>query len=216
MSIGADLLAVPFGDMILSMATAIAKSQKELDKASLVTLRELVATSFPFIENITEVLTPAPSTVTYQVPDPNRPGIMVDKTIIVTGVDVQTIPGDPVKLNLLQAGLTPTFYQFSESKIEVKIALSMTYEASFGINVSQDFSVDENLGFDDGSGFTYSRATSWASHVDASYSSKYSYTAEGSSLLSTTLKPVPPPQRVMPRFISVNAFFSPPQVNISQ
>lgn len=209
MSIGADLLAVPFGDMILSMATAIAQSQKELDKASLVTLKELAGTHFRFIENITEVLTPLPTEVQVDPRDPS-------KTVMVTGVDVKTTVGPAIDLTLLQAGLTPSFYQFTESKIEIKIALSMTTEASFGINVSHDFSMDENVGFDDGSGFTYSRSTTWASHVDASYSAKYSYTADGSSLLSTTLRPVPPPQRVMPRFISVNAFFSPPQVNISQ
>lgn len=210
MSIGADLLAVPFGDMILSMATAIAQSQKELDKASLVTLRELAGTHFNFIENITEVLVPNPQTVDLDPDDPSK------GSIVVTGVDVKTTVGPNVDLTLLQAGLTPTFYQFTESKIEVKISLHMATEASFGINVSHDFSVDENVGFDDGSGFTYSRATTWASHVDASYAAKYSYSADGSSLLSTTLKPAPPPQRVMPRFISVNAFFSPPQVNISQ
>jgi hypothetical protein len=206
MSIGADLLQVPFADMILSMATAIAKGQRELDKASLVTLKELAATSFKFIENITEVLEPIPQTIR------TSDGAEVH----VTGVNVTTTVGPSVPLTLLQAGLTPTFYQFTESKIEIKIALSTSTEASFGINVSHDFSMDENVGFDDGSGFTYSRATTWASHVDASYSVKYSYTADGSSLLSTTLRPVPPPARVMPRFISVNAFFSPPQVNISQ
>ncbi len=210
MSIGADLLAVPFGDMILSMATAIAQSQKELDKSSLVTLRELAGTHFKFIENITEVLIPNPQSIPLDKNDPLKGSIMV------TGVDVQTIPGPSIDLTLLQAGLTPTFYQFSESRIEVKIAMHVSTDASFGINVSHDFSMDQNVGFDDGSGFTYSRSTTWASHVDASYSSKYSYSADGSSLLSTTLRPVPPPQRVMPRFISVNAFFNPPQVNISQ
>jgi hypothetical protein len=206
MSIGADLLAVPFGDMILSMATAIAQGQKELDKASLVTLKELAGTTFKFIENITEVLEPIPQTIRTS-----------DGTEVhVTGVNVTTIVGPTVPLTLLQAGLTPTFYQFTESKIEIKISLAMTTEASFGINVSHDFGMDANVGFDDGSGFTYSRATTWASHVDASYAAKYSYTADGSSLLSTTLRPVPPPQRVMPRFISVNAFFNPPQVNMSQ
>jgi hypothetical protein len=47
-------------------------------------------------------------------------------------------------------------------------------------------------------------------------SNKYSVSQEGSSLLRTTLKPVPPPQRVMPRFISVNALVTPPAVTIGQ
>ena len=191
--------------MILSMATAIAQSQKALDKASLVTLKELAGTRFKFLENITEVLEPIPQTI--RTTD--------GREVVVTGVNVVTTPGPLVDMTLLQAGLTPTFYQFTESKIEVKIALSMTTEVSFGINVSRDFTFDSSMGSDDGSGNTSSRAVTYVSHVDANYAAKYSYTADGSSLLSTTLRPVPPPQRVMPRFISVNAFFNPPQVNIS-
>lgn len=206
MSIGADLLNVPFGDMILSMATAIAKSQRELDKASMVTLKELAGTSFKFIENITEVLEPIPQTI--RTSD--------GREVLVTGVNVTTTIGPSVPMSLLQAGLTPTFYQFTESTILVKISLSMSAEASFGINVSRDFSLDRSVATDDGSGNTSSGSVTYSSHVDASYSAKYSYSAEGSSQLSTTLRPVPPPQRVMPRFISVNAFFNPPQVTISQ
>src|SRR5258708_25471299 len=100
MSIGADLLAVPFGDMILSMATAIAQSQKELDKASLVTLKELAGTHFKFIENITEVLTPNPQSIPLDKNDPLK------GTIMVTGVDVQTTPGPAIIISLLQAGFT--------------------------------------------------------------------------------------------------------------
>src|SRR6266498_1294223 len=184
MSIGADLLAVPFGDMILSMATAIAKSQKELDKAALRTLTELAGTTFDFIENITEILEPDPRTITTSS----------GKEITVTGVKVETDIGTPTKLTLLQAGLTPNFYQFSESIIEVKIALKTTTEASFGINVSADYSTDRSLKIgNDDSGFSYSHTATYSSHVDASYAAKYSYSADGSSLLRTTLKPVPPP-----------------------
>src|SRR5437763_16862101 len=105
MAIGADLLAVPFGDMIYSMANAIAKSQRELDKASLRTLTELAGTQFDFIENITEVLEPDVQTITTSS----------GKDITVTGVKVDTTISPPTKLTLLQAGLTPTFYQFTES-----------------------------------------------------------------------------------------------------
>src|SRR5258708_23264788 len=114
MSIGADLLAVPFGDMILSMATAIAQSQKELDKASLVTLKELAGTHFKFIENITEVLTPNPQSIPLDKNDPLK------GTIMVTGVDVQTTPGPAIDLSLLHAVLTPTCLHVSEFKNQSK------------------------------------------------------------------------------------------------
>ena len=35
--------------------------------------------------------------------------------------------------------------------------------------------------------------------------STYDYSAEGSSLLRTTLKPVPPPARIMPRIVTIDA-----------
>src|ERR671931_372287 len=55
-----------------------------------------------------------------------------------------------------------------------------------------------------------------SSHVDYRTSNTYSYSAEGSSLLRTTLKPVPPPARMMPRFITVNTLVQPPQVTFSE
>src|SRR5258707_10366154 len=107
MSIGADLLAVPFGDMILSMATAIAQSQKELDKASLVTLKELAGTHFKFIENITEVLTPNPQSIPLDKNDPLK------GTIMVTGVGAPRTPAPTIAASLLQAGLMPPVYPLS-------------------------------------------------------------------------------------------------------
>jgi hypothetical protein len=55
-----------------------------------------------------------------------------------------------------------------------------------------------------------------SSHVDYRTSNTYSYSAEGSSLLRTTLKPVPPPARMMPRFITVNTLVQPPQITTSE
>ncbi|PYS44968.1 MAG: hypothetical protein DMF71_01575 [Acidobacteria bacterium] len=59
-TVGADLLAVPFPKMILSMAQAISKGQMALDMASLQTLKVLANTKFDFIPEFTEVLTPKP------------------------------------------------------------------------------------------------------------------------------------------------------------
>src|SRR5204863_7828895 len=54
-----------------------------------------------------------------------------------------------------------------------------------------------------------------SSHVNYKNSSTYSYSAEGSSLLRTTLKPVPPPARLIPRIVTVDATKSPPTVTFS-
>src|SRR5204862_4824066 len=48
-TVGADLLAVPFPKMVLSLAQAIAKGQTALDVASLNTLKVLANTEFDYI-----------------------------------------------------------------------------------------------------------------------------------------------------------------------
>ena len=93
------------------------------------------------------------------------------------------VPGEKVdfggqKLSLLELGFTPTFYQFVETIIEVKMSIEMT--------TSTESKITRNFSF-----------SSWLSpvsaSVSASFSSKYQYSAEGSSLLRTKLVPVPPP-----------------------
>jgi hypothetical protein len=213
MGMGQDLLAVPFPDMVFNLARAIADGQKKLDKSSLATLKELARTKFDFIESITEVLEPVPQTIRTRAGD----------EITVTGIEVESFITPPAKLTLLQAGLTPTFYQFTEALIEVKISLKSTTETD--VQVNSGFEFDETLGvevgFGGGIGSLFggpsgklTSTTHVATHTDISVSNKYSYSAEGSSLLRTTLKPVPAPQRVMPRFITVNALLTPPQVTI--
>jgi hypothetical protein len=214
MGIGQDLLAVPFPDMVYNLARAIADGQKKLDKNSLNTLKELARTKFDFIESITEVLMPVPQVI--ETPQGE---------LTVTGIEVQTTIAPPTKLTLLQAGLTPTFYQFTESLIEVKIQLKSTLDNE--VKVDSGFEFDQTLGvemgFGGGLGSLFggpsgkiTSTTHVASHTNVEMTNKYSVTQEGSSLLRTTLRPVPPPQRVMPRFITVNALITPPQVTIGQ
>lgn len=181
--VGQELLNVPFPKMIFDMAMAIAKGQMALDKASVQTLMVLAKTSFNWVPEITEVLQPFPFTPK-------------GTSIEVTGVRPTTTISDPVSLTLLQAGITPTFYQFTESIIEVKMSISSKTEESSSLDVGVDVSASAN--------FLFGSATV-SSHVNYSTASKYSYSVDGSSLLRTTLKPVPPPKRIMPRFILVNA-----------
>lgn len=212
MGMGQDLLAVPFPDMVFNLAKAIADGQKKLDKNSLNTLKELARTKFDFIESITEVLKPMPQEVELE-----------SGNITVTGIAVDTQIAPPTKLTLLQAGLTPTFYQFTEALIEVKISLKSTMETEVKVDSGFEFdnTTSAELGFGGGLGGLFggpsgkiTNTTHVAMHTDVSVSNKYSYSAEGSSLLRTTLKPVPPPARVMPRFVTVNALLNPPQVTI--
>lgn len=192
-TVGADLLAVPFPQMVFDLASAIAKGQTALDRASLRTLRVLANTKFDYIPEITEVISGRTETVS---------------GVEVTGVDVTL---EPIRVipdfTLLQAGLTPSFYQFTESVIEVKMSISskVTTQSEFEFGLEATASA----------GFLFASG-SVSSHVNYRTSNTYSYSAEGSSLLRTTLKPVPPPPRIMPRFITVNTLVQPPQVTSSE
>jgi hypothetical protein len=110
-------------------------------------------------------------------------------------------------MTMLQAGIVPTFYQFTESVIEVKMTISSKVESQsefeFGLETEAS------------AGFLFASG-SVSSHVNFKTSNTYSYSAEGSSLLRTTLKPTPPPARMMPRFITVNALVQPPTVTFSE
>jgi hypothetical protein len=192
-TVGADLLAVPFPKMVFDLASAIAKGQTALDRASLGTLRVLANTEFDYIPEITEVISKHEMTV---------------EGVTVTGVNVELEkPIRSIPLSLLQAGLNPSFYQFTESVIEVKMSISskVTTQSEFEFGIEATASA----------GFLFASG-SVSSHVDYRTSNTYSYSAEGSSLLRTTLKPVPPPARMMPRFITVNTLVQPPQVTTSE
>ncbi|QTA84014.1 hypothetical protein [Desulfonema magnum] len=76
------------------------------------------------------------------------------------------------RYSLLELGFTPTFYQFIDSVIEVKMSITMTTTSS-------------------SSGGTKYQAR--AVTVNASYSNRYQYSVEGCSLLRTKLVTVPPP-----------------------
>ena len=104
----------------------------------------------------------------------------------------------PTRLSMLELGFTPTFYQFVDTIIEVKIAIKITRESE-RTRTSTDTARDASAQLKRkrsfwGTNRSSSRDTSVStSQVDASYSAKYSYSAEGASLLRTKLSPIPPP-----------------------
>ena len=130
-SVGAELASVPFGKMIYDMASAIAKSQTALDMASCSLVRVLASTTFQYVPDVVETLIPKPRTIVITDPTSGEP--VTDEngdpvTVTVTGVAVQHDVGDPFPLSLLQAGVNPTFYQFTNSTITVKISITSTSE----------------------------------------------------------------------------------------
>lgn len=139
-NIGQELLNVPFPEMVLQLASAIAEGQYKLD---------LVSCDIARLMGQQEVTLPS-----------LRPDAGEDDVFVTT---------------MLGAGFQPTFYQFTDTIIEVKIAISMskTREANISTKAKAGFGC-------------------FSASVNASYSSKYSYSVEGSSLLRTKLTPVPP------------------------
>ena len=138
MSIGQELLNVPFPEMVGQLAGAIAEGQYKLDMVSC---------------KIAAIMGDAQKSPV-QLPD-------------------VTNNNETITTSLIGAGFQPTFYQFTDTIIEVKIDITITNETEYSVDAGWKCGL---IG----------------AHVNAKYSNKYSYTANGSSLLRTKITPVPP------------------------
>lgn len=96
------------------------------------------------------------------------------------------------RVSMLELGFTPTFYQFVDTIIEVKITIRFTEETNAATNSSAS-NRSGSVGFRFGFGRAGIGRQVSTSQVNASYSQKFNYSAEGSSLLRTKLTPIPPP-----------------------
>ncbi|MDC1162415.1 hypothetical protein OAT18_03125 [Tenacibaculum sp.] len=94
-------------------------------------------------------------------------------------VDTKIEMGDE-EYSLLSLGFTPTFYQYVDTVLEMKMSFSMSKTTEFGVATSVSGGV--NVGF-----------VAVSASVSASFSQKYQYSAEGSSMLRTKLVAVPNP-----------------------
>lgn len=83
------------------------------------------------------------------------------------------------KRSMIELGLLPSFYHFAEARIEAKVAFTMMTSTEVGVKASV--------------GGTFKMVTA---SVEASYTSKYSFQAEGSSMVMARIVTVPPPAEV--------------------
>lgn len=224
MSIGQELLNVPMGAMIHQMAFAIAESQLRLDASSieaaemmgglksvydaqgemtfedsrvffgydLMTVEQ--ADAYLKIEQGLRTWDTAPLENMLKA-EKNREGVSKPTDLVRV----------PTRLSMLELGFTPTFYQFVDTIIEVKIAIKITRSFEYtqstkraNQSTSSQRSGSAAVGFGLFSGVSVGSKSANAtqvstSQVDASYTQKYGYSAEGSSLLRTKLVPLPPP-----------------------
>ena len=170
MGIGRELLNVPMGEMIRDMALAIAEAQVALDAASM-RVAEMMSGK---VWQLNPDGSPMPASTGVNPKD--------------TTISFPTFEGGrrvAAKMSMLELGFSPTFYQFVDTLIEVKIAIKITQDSEFKTNWSSRQETRKQIGC--------SENTVQTTQVDASYTAKYGYSAEGSSLLRTKLVPVPPP-----------------------
>lgn len=185
--IGSELAEVPVGDLLRSVAQGIADGQAALDLAAVQTLIVLSQTMVDLIPEITEVISP------------EQLQVQTDEgTIEVTGARVTATPSDSVQLSALQAGLTPSFYQFAEATIQVKLSVQLREVREYQSPVL---------------GPPVLRA--FATSINPRTQNTYSYSADASSSVTALLKPVPPPARLVPTTITVNELTQPPTVTVN-
>ena len=193
MSVGQEILNVPFADMVRELALAIAEGQYALDMNSVQVAQALAETELP-----------AESVI-----------IAIKETRDADGnvTGIETVPNDS-PMSLLVYGLEPRFYEFSESIIEVKITITIRLERSVERSYDSTFKfknrTDIKGSYKSGAiasilfgkakaEMKNTREVTYARSYNAKYSQKYSFEAIGSSLLRTVLKPVPAPVRVIPK-----------------
>ncbi|MCL2031963.1 MAG: hypothetical protein FWG96_01635 [Methanomassiliicoccaceae archaeon] len=139
--IGKELLNVPFPEMVVKLASAIAEGQMAMDKVCC-DIAKMMGDS---------------KKVSIELPDLTKD----DNSVI--------------KTSLIGAGFQPTFYQFTDTIIEVKMAMTMATSTQASVSTTAK------------GGFGCFSAS-----VNASYTGKYSFEASGSSLIRTRITPVPP------------------------
>lgn len=167
-SIGQDLLDVPFPEMIKSMGLAVAEAQFELDRVG-IRLAQMMSGEY-------ETEEPAPTD-----DDPNAVEIVKHESYVTFNNQ---------QLSMLELGFTPTFYQFVDTVIEVKVSISMSRSVNVGYKKS---SKSKSIGVAALPFAPVMGAGVRSTAVNASFAAKYQYSAEGSSLMRTKLVPVPPP-----------------------
>jgi hypothetical protein len=196
MSIGQELLNVPFPEMVEKLALAIAEGQLALDMNSIKVAQMLADIKLPK----DTVIVAIKETV-------DADGNVTDTELVYNKADMP----------LIAYGLNPTFYQFADTIIEVKITINIRLERSLDIGITKKFdfksTTDTSFNYKTGGlaslftgtakfGVKNTTTVAYSSTFDAKYSQKYSFGAEGTSLLRTVLKPVPPPNRAIPTIVA--------------
>ena len=148
-----EVSSASFGDLVRMLAEGIADAQVSLDRASAEMAVELANQKINVIPSVTETIDEK-GNVTYK-------------------------QGDPQEVSLLDIGITPTFYQFSQATVEV----------------AMDLKIVENL---EETGERKSRFSLFADTSSVRFERKLNRDLTVSSKLTATMVPVPMPLRMDP------------------
>jgi hypothetical protein len=183
-SIGAEVGSVPIAEMIRMMAMAVADAQFELDKSSLM-VAEFMSGKRPLRD-------PNTGELVGQDGKPASEPVLIDSRIQF-GYDIVDGKRVPRLVSMMELGFAPTFYQFVDTVIEVKLALRLS-------KVSQP--VDPRTGSAE-SGREQVVLTS--TPIDGAYAAGYGFNMEFASVFRTKLVPVPPPATLEARLRQIVA-----------
>lgn len=200
---------VYFGTESISKAEAIARHNATNNIQQKAEIRALLTTSgyTPVLTAVPANFNPASTTTllanqyvdfegSYYVGNtgavPSKVSYADLKITAASAVDTTVTVNLPRRISMLECGFTPTFYQFVDTIIEVKISIRYTQEGNTSTAVNNNLrSSAARIGHGFGR-IKFGRSVQ-TSQVNASYAQKYSYSAEGSSLLRTKLVPIPAP-----------------------
>jgi hypothetical protein len=121
------------------------------------------------------------------VGSPFQVNVSGQSPVTVTGARVLASASEPVTMTALQAGLLPTFYQFTEATIELKVSIQL--------REAQETDTD---GSQKGGIFAF------ASNVNFRTQNTFAYSVDASASVNVTMRPVPPNVRLQPSIITVN------------
>jgi hypothetical protein len=162
-----QLLEIPFGDLLASMGRGVAEAQFALDHMS-----SLVALTLSGHYQLVRAAS--------------------GDWGVVAGDSRVSFTGEA--LSLLELGFTPTFYQFVDTLLEIKVSISMSLNQSMTeerrdtATNTQSWTEGGFLGIG-GTQRTQTNTTT----VSSQFSARFQYSTEGASVVRTKLVPVPPP-----------------------
>ncbi|HZF51540.1 MAG TPA: hypothetical protein VE093_22950 [Polyangiaceae bacterium] len=183
-TVGAEIGSVPIAELIRSMAMAVADAQFALDKSSLM-VAEFMSGKRPLRDATTGELIGADG-------EPTDEPIILDSRIQF-GYDLVDGKRVPRLLSMMELGFAPTFYQFVDTVIEVKLALRLN-------KVSRP--VDPATGQSEPGG---EEVVLSSTPIDGSYAAGYGFNLELASVFRTKLVPVPPPATLEARLREIVA-----------